>query len=213
MLHNHIKELNIDLCIIDNLGLVIGDVEENSARMTAVMSAFRFLADRLNIAFIIIHHKRKGHGQERAGDALRGHSSIEAAVDLAILVSRAGQAADVTIRSTKTRGVDVYPIRAQFNFEHKSGTRDLEKAWWSGVQASRGENQLREAILIMVENQGSIVKGHLAEEVKAKIETSGEKVGINRVRNWIDAMVENEELVLKKSDKNASIITLPEGQF
>ncbi len=84
-----LDKLAARLLVVDNLGTVLGEADENSAEMARVMSNFRRLAEHTGAAVVILHHQRKGNGfKGRAGDTLRGHSSIEAALDLALLIQR-----------------------------------------------------------------------------------------------------------------------------
>jgi RecA-family ATPase len=73
--------------VIDNLGTASGGADENSAQMIGVMAGLRQIAEEGELAVLVIHHKSKGDGV-RADDSLRGHSSIESAVDLALVVER-----------------------------------------------------------------------------------------------------------------------------
>jgi hypothetical protein len=116
--------LSVQLVVLDNLTTVKGSADENSAAMGKVMGHFRQLAEASSAAVILIHHQRKvahqgkgGDASVRAGDRLRGHSSIEAAVDLALLVERQPHADTVTLEGTKVRGVGVPPFGAQFSIE------------------------------------------------------------------------------------------------
>jgi transcriptional regulator with XRE-family HTH domain len=134
-------ELGTLLVCLDNLTVVRGKAEENSAEMGSVMANFRRLAEDTGAAVILIHHQRKntqgGKGQDmtaRAGDRLRGHSSIEAAIDLALLVEREPQSSILDLQSTKTRGVDALPFRAQFTYEYKTGTTELATARFFGFE-------------------------------------------------------------------------------
>src|SRR4030042_2678931 len=112
--------------------------------MAQVLSLFRQLAEETGAAVILIHHQRKGNGYSgRAADTLRGHSSIEASLDLALLVEREEQADLVTVKSTKTRGVDVLPFSAVFTYEDdEAGNLATAKFW--GVAAE--ENQSNGAL-------------------------------------------------------------------
>ena len=186
-----IRQLDARLTVIDNLGLITGEIEENSAAMAMVMGYLRQIAEGTKTAMVVIHHQRKGGANGgRAGDALRGHSSIEAAVDLALHVMREPNSSDVSVRSTKTRGVDVQPVIAQFNYEHAAGTDDLARAWFSGMIPKRGDNDIRDAILYVVDSYGQIAKTKLAQVV---VESLGQDApGINKVRAWIDDMLANE---------------------
>lgn len=186
-----IRELGAKLTVIDNLGLITGEIEENSAAMAMVMGYLRQIAEGTQTALVVIHHQRKGGAAGgRAGDALRGHSSIEAAVDLALHVIREPNSNEVSIRSTKTRGIDVPSVVALFNYEHASGTSDLSSAWFSGRQPKRGDNAIRDAILECVGNYGEIAKTKLSQVVHDML--GQEAPGINKVRAWIDDMLANE---------------------
>jgi hypothetical protein len=203
-----IRNCGARLVIIDNLGLITGDVEENSAEMANVMGYLRLIAERTKSALVIVHHQRKGGANGgRSGDALRGHSSIEAAVDLALNVMRDPDTGIVSIQSTKTRGVDVPPAMAVFNYTHHAGTHDLETAWFSGKERMRGENNIKTTILEIVAEAGQITKTRLATLTRDRLEG---QVGVNNVRGWIDDMLNiTGELVTEKGRDNAAIICLP----
>ncbi len=187
-----IRELGAGITVIDNLGLITGEIEENSAQMAMVMGYLRQIAESTKTVMILIHHQRKGGANGgRAGDALRGHSSIEASVDLALHVVREVGQDELTIRSTKTRGVDVPTVGAIFNYRHIPGTNDLEIAWFSGKVPRRGDNAIREAILSIVDYSGEIAKTKLAQLVYEEL--SPEAPGINKIRAWIDDMLAKED--------------------
>lgn len=186
-----IRTLGARLTIIDNLGLITGEIEENSAAMAMVMGYLRQIAEGTNTSMVVIHHQRKGGANGgRAGDALRGHSSIEAAVDLALHVMREPGKGEVSIRSTKTRGVDVPPVMALFNYEHTTGTDDLSRAWFSGQPVKRGDNDIRDAILHNVGAYGEIAKMKLVQVVHEAL--GQDAPGVNKIRAWIDDMLATE---------------------
>lgn len=200
--------LHVGMIVIDNLGLITGDVEENSAGMAQIMGYMRILAERTNAAVVLIHHQRKGGANGgRAGDALRGHSSIEAALDLALHIVREPDAFEVTIQSTKTRGVDVPTVTARFNYEHRAGTNDLARAWFDGVEGIRGENPVRMVILgVLADYPQGITKGRLVDIVQKEM---GGDVGVNRIRNWVADMVGvTGEIEERTGNNNAKILVL-----
>lgn len=198
-------KLQVEMIVIDNLGLITGDVEENSANMAQVMGALRILAERSQAAVVVIHHQRKGGAQNsRAGDALRGHSSIEASLDLALHVVREPMSQEIVVRSTKTRGVDVPQVTAQFNYRHREGTRDLATAWFNGVAPVVGTNPVRSTIMDVVGDFGQITKGRLVDEVCDRL--GQDAPGINRVRNWVNELIAMGDLKSEK-DGTAHVIT------
>jgi archaellum biogenesis ATPase FlaH len=197
------KQLNIKFIVIDNLGVVSGGVEETSSNMIHVMSNFRKLTESTGAAIVIIHHQRKSRKDDselREGDKLRGHSSIEAALDLALIITRKGQSDQIMIRSTKTRDVDVPDFNALWSCEHKSGTFDLDTAIFFGQKATMSIEDAVMTLLIknVTMNQKSLVKqvAHLTH------------AGENRIRKEILEMTIKQKIITEKSDKNASIYHL-----
>lgn len=105
------------LICLDNLGTVSGGADENSSQMVAVMAGLRRIAEETGAAVVVIHHRNKGSNRARAGDALRGHSSIEAALDLSLQVEREEDSDAITLRSTKSRDATVDPFAALWTYE------------------------------------------------------------------------------------------------
>lgn len=177
---------DIRLMFLDNLGCVLGKADENSAEMVAILSNFRRLAELTGSAIEIIHHQRKGMSARRSGDTLRGHSSIEAALDLALLVEREDRSGVLSVTATKSRGTDVPPFGASFSFTHKPGTMELETAkFWGMVSEDLSSDYaVEQAILDNVRSSPGISKIELSKQVKEELDG----VGLNRIRGIIDRM-------------------------
>jgi hypothetical protein len=187
-LTQRIENMGIKLVVVDNLGVVSGDADENSAQMADVLASFRRVAESTGAAVILIHHQRKAKDTSvRAGDTLRGHSSIEAALDLALLVQRDEHSSIVNVRSTKARGIDVPSFAARFAYEHKPDTAELRKARFFGVPVGSEppDTVLEQAIVEEVRDHSPRSKEALKDAVKAKLPD----VGINRIASVIDALV------------------------
>jgi len=130
-LAERIFKLDARLVFIDNLRTISGGVDENSAFMSNVMQGLRRLVEDTRAACILIHHQRKTNGQTgRAGDAIRGHSSIEAALDLALIIDREEYSDDITIRPTKTRRKAVLPFGATFTHEDDQAGETIEAKFY-----------------------------------------------------------------------------------
>ena len=202
---NRSKKLGIRLLFIDNLSTVSGDADENSVQMVKVMSHFRQLAVDANTAVVLIHHQRKSSGvTSRAGDKLRGHTSIEAALDLALLVEREPNSDIVTIRSTKTRGVDVYPFSAAFTYEHDNHG-DLYKAAFYGLEledTSSGAAIEREILDALKDTEMNKTK--LTNTVKEQLP----KVGVNRIRDRIDRLEAEKKITSTQGNRTERIYKL-----
>ncbi len=196
-----IRRLGAKLVIIDNLGLVIGSAEENSGDMSAVMGNLRSICEDGDCAVITVHHQRKSNGTGdkgiRKGETLRGHSSIEASLDLALLVERKDGENNVTVFPTKVRSYRAFDFfGATFTFQHQEGTRDLAMARFFGQQTfDKDEGELRElqaAILTEVMAKPGIEQKVLVDAVRDSMAALVNKTpGINRVRGIAAQMVKD----------------------
>jgi hypothetical protein len=205
-----IQTQHAQLVVIDNLATVKGSAEENSASMAQVMSQFRLLAERTGAAIVLIHHQRKefaarkgGDTPTRAGDRLRGHSSIEAAIDLALLVERPPQANTVTLHGTKVRGVGVPPFGAQFTYLHKPGTTELATAKFFGLEVEDqvSDHAITRAVLDVV----AAAPGPNQTEVVQEVKSTLEKVGVNAIRRVIDMLEQQGTLSTHTGEHGAKL--------
>jgi hypothetical protein len=221
-LENLIRKLGAKLLIVDNLCVVSGKVEENSAEMGTVMANWRRLAENLRIAIVIIHHQTKGNNPvARAGNSLRGHSSIEASLDLALQVERDGQSNNVKINPTKVRGAEVPTFSALFTYEHMQGADILEEARFFGYETMdvSGEGSLEKIILDVlrehIEAYGPPNKNALAVKVQEVVDSKSSRkapVGRNRIRDTIEVMVSEGKLCCSKGKGTEKLFSLPSGR-
>lgn len=191
------------MVVIDNLGLITGNTEENSAGMANVMGRLRRLAEESECAVLIIHHQRKSASNGdasgiRKGESLRGHSSIEAALDISLLVERRPGSDLISIIPTKVR--DYLPfvvIGARFTYSHFDGTRELETARFFSAATQTAEETaeqlLRTAILDEVKAAPGITQKELVDNVRDEMAASktAKAVGVNKVRGTIKQMCDD----------------------
>lgn len=197
-----IKHLGAKLVVVDNLGLITGDTEENSAEMAGVMGNLRWLCEEADCAVIIIHHQRKSGGAGdkgiRKGETLRGHSSIEAALDLAILIERKTGEDAIAIIPTKVRGYCPHAIfGAQFTYQHREGTHDLAMSRFWGRPIETGdevENLAVEAVIIRIlREEGPLNQKLLVDRVRdfMAAKPGGKAPGINKIRGLLKELVDD----------------------
>lgn len=200
-----IKHLGAKLVVIDNLGLITGDVEENSGKMAQVMGHLRWLCEECECAVIVVHHQRKSSGASndkgvRKGEMLRGHSSIEASLDLALLVERKEGSDSVAVIPTKVRGFKEYDaIGARFAYEHKPGTKDLALARFFADAVMSVEEAVNLKIANTIKNvliAGALNSKELVEEVRVAIakEPGGKAPPIHKIRGIIKDLAEQGEI-------------------
>lgn len=117
--------------IIDNLARVSAGVDENTRQMDDVMNNLRQISEATRTAIILIHHSSKDRGTGgRAGDRLRGHSSIEAALDLAISVEREEYSSKINLITTKSRHGEIPPFAAEWTYKKEADDTLIEGAFY-----------------------------------------------------------------------------------
>ena len=207
-LRESIEATGATLVIIDNLSAVRGTVDENSPEMARIMAHFRQLVEDHRLVLSLIHHQRKANGTEtRAGDRIRGHSSIEATLDLALLVERQPDADGITVRMTKARDVAVTPFAAQFVYDHKPGTRELATARFLALPADndRSDRAIEHAIMDTVRAQPRLNQRCL----KAQVQTGLPSVGLKRIGDVINRLERQGALHATPGDRGAKLYDLP----
>lgn len=208
-LANDLRLLGIKVIVLDNLGTIKGMAKENTDEMVPVMANIRRLAEKTGAAVILLHHQRKAQpgASTRDGDSVRGHSSIEASIDLALRVDREPDSATITVRATKVRGADVPPFAAMFTYEWKEGTKDLDRArfWGTALQDDSSPFAVKRSIVDLVRDLPGINKGDLTERIKEEYE----KAGVNMIRRYIGELVTAGKLV-EDGQWKTKRYTLPE---
>ncbi|NJC97882.1 MAG: AAA family ATPase [Anaerolineae bacterium] len=196
----------IGLLIVDNLGLVSGGADENSSAMVPVMGNFRSLAEEKNIAIVIIHHERKGSGVHngRRGETLRGHSSIEGAIDRSFHIVREDNSNKVNIIPVKERGNNLRPFSACFNYRGNGNI--LIEGWFEAVDSDNQERRIEKAILSLL-RQGEANRSTIVKHVK---DTTG--TGRNLAESAIDRLKNSSAIVESKGKRNATIYSLSKNE-
>lgn len=139
-LASRIVTLNAHLVVIDNLGVICGSADENSAEMQKPMGGLRWLVEATGAAIVVLHHQRKTpataetRAASRAGDSLRGHGSIEAKLDYAVLVTRDDD--NVFLKATKVRGPSFKELSALFTYDNDDSDELLSARFFGTSTAS-----------------------------------------------------------------------------
>lgn len=221
-----IRFLGAKLVIIDNLGLITGNVEENSAQMSTVMGNLRWLCEETESAIILIHHQRKGSGSDKArlGEMLRGHSSIEAALDLALMVERPANTDSVAVVPTKVRGFNSTNLfGAQFTYRHKGDSYDLDTArFFSEKIESKQEKERRLIERTVISELRALLSEHeivnqsqIVTAVRDNLSLgAGDKVpGVNKVRGVINEMVRSGQIIAIAGERKTKCYFLSESEL
>lgn len=193
---------NIAVLVIDNLQRISGRLDEKTSEMDQVMANLRVIAERAKLCVVLIHHAVKNAGERtRKGDALRGHSSIEAAVDLAMMITREANDAPIRVECTKARGDTPRPITARLHFTQHANT-DLATARFVSERIETLNDQVRAAIIDAVRSTPGIAKRALEDQVLELFpDTRGAR---SAIRSSIAALHAGGLIVPRSGDKNAT---------
>lgn len=204
-----IKNQDAVLVVFDNLITISGNADENSAEMAKVMSNLRRISESCDSTLIGIHHPRKGlPSQNRLGDNLRGHSSIEAALDLALFFKRTGDNSSVEIKPTKIRDSIVDTFHARFEFEIGEKNQ-LEKARFYSNSGSHNEHTLEVMGAIWEAlNERRSNKRDLISMTKQRLDGSAvSNPGKHSIGNIIEDLHSQGYLLLEQGRNNAKIFS------
>ncbi len=196
------------LVIIDNLAMISGDLDENSNDMGSVLHNLRMLSEITGAAIVVIHHARKASSSIRKGDTLRGHSSIEGAIDLALFIERVGKSPNISLEATKVRGSEVKPFTALFDFEDdENGNLRKAKFYSTSGHTSIDKRQIMKAILEVIEGT-EMKKTNLVKEVQKYLqEQCNIKAGLKIITENIEEMDQAGYLLRKEGKNNAQIFS------
>ncbi len=196
------------LAIIDNLGAISGGADENSAEMIKILSNIRSLSENAGAAVIVIHHPRKSSSSTgRRGDTLRGHSSIEAALDLALLVERETDSSEIKIQATKSRGVGVKSFGAVFTYQNDPAGELCEARFFADPKSIvTDEDTIKRAIIDCL-GSGPLKKTELNNQVH---QIFNAKVGFNRISALIDYLVANNFIINTGNSKSQILSCNPQ---
>ena len=155
---------------------------------------------------IVIHHQRKGSAGasdpgQRKGDTLRGHSTIEASLDMALLVERNGREDAVIVTPTKTRDFHRFDFfGALWTFEHFPNDDRMKTGRFWARSVATGEEAVNMAIKAQIKielrEHGWMGQKPLVDFVRDSMaaKPGGKAPGINKVRGLAREMVEEGEI-------------------
>jgi AAA domain len=193
------------LVTIDNLGNISGGADENTTEMVEIFAHLRWLVEETGTVLIVIHHRRKSDPKNgRAGDALRGHSSIEAALDLALLIDRTDNSQTINIKPTKVRGADIQPFSATFSYLHDDSGELKEARFFRAHGDGVTVVSQRWKVIYQCAREEPLNKTTLAQRAH---DASNGNYGINLLAKDIDLMVQEGYLLLSKGNNNAQLLT------
>jgi hypothetical protein len=128
-------EEQADLLVCDPLAELHDSEENDNTAMRQVVAAFRTLAQRLDMAVLILHHDRKGTSTPGDMDRVRGASSISGAVRVMLTLTT------MTAEEAGAFGVQADERRSYIRIDSaKSNYAPAQEAEWYKLTAIEIEN-------------------------------------------------------------------------
>lgn len=201
---------DVGVLVIDHLGQVFGNVDENSPLASQVMGAIRRISESCNLAIVLIHHAKKGQGKDGGlpEDMLRGSGAILAGVDAAFLVERdLTDKNQVTVKPVAVRGPDAPNISANFAYEQDDNL-DLTTARFWRIAYRSIAARAQEAALQALKEKGKL--NHTQLRAEAKRIDSG--LSDAHIREAIATLEGTGEVFFVVGGKGAKIYELKESE-
>lgn len=157
--------------VLDTLLRAAKVKDENSSEMDTVMYNIHKMAEDLKATLAMVSHSNKVNSG-RAGNALRGHSSIEGGVDYVFRVKREGNADTVDIENEKARRKPIEPFSARWTYDADPISDELTQARFyrtDGTRMSKQQttiNALMAQIRDLLITEGKMNKSELYNRVK-----------------------------------------------
>jgi hypothetical protein len=201
------KEKDIGVIFIDSLVRINTSDENDSSQMSKVFKAISQFC-RNKITVIITHHERKdGDMKSSAQNRLRGSSDISASVDAHISIRRdKNSKSKIVIEQAKLRG----------DIEMKPFEVSIEKIEDKTVFQYLGEplekiTKSESAKEIMLDILGQEIAGLSRMEICARIKNIT-PIGEKSIRETINALITDGEIIEKQGIKNTKICFLAETE-
>ena len=211
-LMQRVEHYQAGLLIIDHMAQVLGDVDENSSAMAGVMGNLRSLAEGCKLALILLSHQTKSGTRFNVSmsDSLRGHSSILASCDLALLVERSKESKDaIEIKAVANRGAPIANSSATFAYDSKTdGSLELEKARFWGRTLVSLDRKIELAIIAILKAEVSPIN---QTALRSAIQEQFDEVGDPAARRAIVRLERAGLIVSAHGSKGALLYSLPEG--
>lgn len=214
-------DVGADVIVIDALGMVLGQVDENSPDVAKVIANLKEIRSETGAAIVCIHHPSKmGANNDKsttynAAGSAKFSNFFEWSIEL-----RAGEEAGTIVGTVvKHRGwAKATKFAAELDYKHFDKERpelahELSSfKFYPAAIESAGEKRttlIRETACTLLA-QSPLNQSALIEAIKAELDSAlGKPVGVNAIREVIKAMVAAKELCTQKGADNATLYALP----
>ena len=161
-----------EVIVIDTLLRFAKVKDENSSEMDEIMAVARKLVNELQVTIILISHSTKTTSS-RAGNALRGHSSIEGGADSVFRVNSDRNTDKLDVINEKARRNPIEPFSAKWTYTSDPATDQLiearlyyepyvEKQNLGDQKRQAYQTQIEKDILAVLDSNGRMSKSEIA---------------------------------------------------
>ncbi len=133
---------------------------------------------------------------------LRGHSSIEAALDLALLVERTAASNTIDIQATKARGADVKPFSAMFTFNDDNFGQLHKARFFANTDANLMSNTMAKKAILTCLGEETLNKTALVDKVR---EATKKELPFACINSTLEEMYSEGYLNVTPGQNNAQL--------
>lgn len=193
------------LIVLDTLLRAAHVKDENSSEMDTVMNHLHKMAEDIAAALAMISHSKK-ENYGRAGNGLRGHSSIEGGVDSVFHVKREAHSDVIQIENQKARRKPVKEFSAKWTYALDIDQESLfEARFWFEPSSGMSKQQttvasLCKRIIEVVEKEGPLNQSDLFSHI------GGHR---SNFKDALKKVVQDGDVVANSGPYNSVIYEIP----
>jgi len=176
------QQFQVDVLVIDALGLVLGEVDENAPDVSVVLSKLKEIRNQTGAAVIVVHHPSKAGARSAGADTFNaaGHSKFSNFFEWTLEMRRGQEEDEVVVAVSKARGwAKTHKFGAKFEYSHFDPDRlphlshELESFRFvaSGAQTQRDleESRIFECATAILPRDGAMNQDQLVAAVQTRL--------------------------------------------
>jgi hypothetical protein len=193
------------LMVLDTLLRAAHVKDENSSEMDTVMNNLHKMAEDIASALMMVSHSKK-ENNGRAGNGLRGHSSIEGGVDSVFNVKRENKSDVIQIENQKARRKPTEDFSARWTYQLDVDQESLYEArFWFEPSQTMSKQQatilnLCQKIVDNLTTNGAMNQSDLYSRIK------GDRTNFNTA---LSKLVQDGSIVTKAGSYNSTLYQVP----
>jgi RecA-family ATPase len=215
------NERQIDLIVIDALGMVLGDVDENAPEVSRVIANLKAIRSATGAAIACVHHPSKSGAQNANATTYNaaGSAKFSNFFEWTVELRRGEEPSVIVAEVVKHRGwAKAHKFAGDFEYKH-FGINHLPlqhemetfQFWAHPLTGATEKRQeaIREAVNAVLADGEEMKQSDLTAAAKVEADAAtGSPVGEYAIRMEVKAMIDEGLLVTRRGERNALWVSL-----